>query len=128
MAFLDFEEKHLLGIPEVDEQHKNIYQTVNALYSIKDKNTVEILKVFEKLLDKINQHFKTEENFMIKKKIVHFISHKLEHERAYKKYFKYFEDVKSGKISFDEEIILSLKNWLEAHFEKKDIKLKSFAN
>ena len=69
-------------------------------------------------------HFESEETFMKEKKIVQYISHKLEHDRALNKYSDYYHTLKFGKKEFDPEILNSLINWIKAHIEKKDSKLK----
>lgn len=128
MVPLKFGKEQKLGIKEIDIQHEGIYNTVNHLYKIKKDNPRGILKTFEELLDQLKKHFDTEEKFMKDHKTIFYISHKLEHDRALNKYSNYYKDLKSGKTRFDEEIIESLKNWLESHLEKKDFKLKELIN
>ena len=65
---------------------------------------------------------------MKENKVIHFISHKLEHDRALAKYQNFYNNVKSGNEEFDPAIIISLKNWLEAHLQKKDKKLQVLAS
>ncbi len=128
MDFIKFEKKHILGITEIDEQHKEIYETVNHLFEIQKGEKKEILENYQSLLQKLKIHFETEENLMKKNKVVEFISHKLEHDRALSKYSEYYKILKKVNSTLDTEILTSLKNWLENHFEKKDLKLKQFSN
>ncbi|MBK8945794.1 MAG: hemerythrin family protein [Ignavibacteriae bacterium] len=128
MDFIKFEKEHILGIKEIDSQHKEIYKSVSYLYEIKDGDKKEILENFQSLLQKLKVHFETEENLMKKNKVVEFISHKLEHDRALEKYSTYFKNYKKANAKLDIEILNSLKSWLENHFEKKDIKLKQISN
>ncbi len=127
MAFINFTKDHLIGIKEIDNQHKSIYKTVNHLYNIQHNNKAEVIEIFQTLLEQLKTHFETEENFMKENKIVQFISHKLEHDRAFIKYSSYFKKYKKGKVDLDPDILLSLKNWLNNHFEKKDSKLADLA-
>lgn len=128
MEFLKFEKKHVLGIQEIDVQHKEIYESVNHLYEILNGDKKEIIENYQSLLQKLKVHFETEENLMKKNKVVEFISHKLEHDRALEKYSEYFKTLKKANSTLDSEILVSLKNWLENHFEKKDLKLKYILN
>lgn len=128
MDFIKFEKKHVLGIQEIDEQHKVIYETVNQLYQNQKADKKEILETYQSLIQKLKTHFETEENLMKQNKVVEFISHKLEHDRALAKYSEYFKTLKKANSSLDIEMIISLKNWLENHFEKKDLKLKNLMN
>ncbi|MBI1933721.1 MAG: hemerythrin family protein [Ignavibacteriales bacterium] len=128
MDFIKFESKHVLGIEEIDNQHKKIYETVNKLFEMQNSTKVEIIDIYQNLLKEFKIHFETEESLMKKNKVVEFISHKLEHDRALQKYSDYLKTLKKANSKLDMEILKSMKNWLENHFEKKDIKLKQFLN
>lgn len=123
MTFIKWEKKFDLGIDNFDNQHKEIIELVNQLYEKKEGNKSEILKLFKSLLSKMDEHFKDEETLMKEKKIVQFISHKLEHDRALQKYSDYYNKLSKKNINLDTEILESLKNWFEVHLEKKDKKL-----
>lgn len=123
MTFIKWEKKFDLGIDNFDNQHKEIIELVNQLYEKKEGNKSEILKLFKSLLSKMDEHFKDEETLMKEKKIVQFISHKLEHARALQKYSDYYNKLSKKNIKLDTEILESLKNWFEVHLEKKDKKL-----
>ncbi|MBK7106070.1 MAG: hypothetical protein IPH62_12380 [Ignavibacteriae bacterium] len=66
MEFLKFEKKHVLGIQEIDVQHKEIYESVNHLYEILNGDKKEIIENYQSLLQKLKVHFETEENLMKK--------------------------------------------------------------
>ena len=59
-------------------------------------------------------------------KVLQFISHKLEHDRALSKYSDYYRKFKINKTPFDADILVSLKNWMENHLIKKDFQLQSY--
>ena len=123
MSLMEFGNKQKIGIQKIDNEHKAIIENVNHLYEIKDHEKTEILKSFDSLLEKLKNHFRSEETFMIEHKSMNYISHKLEHDRAYKKYLNYYQSFKSSKNNFDSEILLSMRNWIESHLVKKDMKL-----
>ncbi|MCB0745591.1 MAG: hemerythrin family protein [Ignavibacteriae bacterium] len=127
MDFIKFEPKHILGIKEIDDQHREIYKTVSHLFEIQKKEKKEILKTYGLLLTQLKDHFETEENLMKKNDVVEFISHKLEHDRTLQKYTTYYNEFQFSKSPLNIEMLKSLKNWLEIHFEKKDIKLQLLA-
>lgn len=125
MKLMDFGGDHKIGLKKIDEQHADICETLNYIYDIKDHDKKEILEAFDQLLSKLKYHFETEENLMKENKVVHFISHKLEHDRAFLKYSDYYGLFKNGNETFDAEILVSLKNWIENHLVKKDMKLQA---
>ena len=124
MKLMHFGEDQKIGIQKIDVQHEEIIETVNHIYEIKDHEKQEILELFTQLLKQLKFHFESEENLMKDNKVVHYISHKLEHDRALLKYSDYCSLYKSGKAKFDSEILVSLKNWIENHLVKKDMKLQ----
>lgn len=123
MTFIKFGKDQKIGIKEFDNQHKEIIDTINHLFKIKDHAKNEILESFNSLITQLKEHFNSEETFMKECKTVHFISHKLEHDRALSKYSDYYRTFKGNDSSFDVEILYSIKNWLENHLIKKDCKL-----
>lgn len=125
MTFIKFGKDQKIGIKEFDDQHKEIIETVNHLFEIKDHAKKEILESFNSFITQLKEHFISEEAFMKEHKIVQFISHKLEHDRALSKYSDYYQTLKSNDSAFDIEILYSIKNWLENHLVKKDSKLLS---
>lgn len=128
MNLINFGKDYEIGIKSVDKQHKDIIDTINYLYNIRTHEKKEILEYFNTLIKQLKTHFESEENLMKEKKVVHFISHKLEHDRAYSKYADYYNSYKAGKEEFDPEILVSLKNWIENHMVRKDMKLKALAS
>lgn len=128
MKFINFGKDYEIGIRSVDQQHKEIIDTINYLYDIRTHDKKEILEYFNTLVTQLKTHFESEENLMKENKVVHFISHKLEHDRAYSKYADYYNTYKAGNTEFDPEILVSLKNWIQNHMIRKDMKLKALAN
>ena len=128
MKLMSFGKEQKIGIQKIDTQHKEIVDTINHLYEIKDNDESEILDSFDLLIDQLKNHFESEETLMKDNHVVNYISHKLEHDRALAKYQDYYSSVKSGKEEFNSEIIISVKNWLEAHLLRKDKKLQVLAN
>lgn len=125
MALMKFGNEQKIGIQAIDDEHKAIFDNVNYLFDIKDHEKNEILESYDSLLEKLKKHFNTEEMFMKENNSMNYISHKLEHDRAYKKYLNYYLSFKSEKEEFDSEILISMRNWLESHLIKKDMQLTS---
>lgn len=127
MKLMSFGKEQKIGIKNIDNQHKEIVTTINHLYEIRNEGKAEILKSFDSLIGQLKVHFNSEETLMKENKFLHFISHKLEHDRALDKYQTYYNNIKLGKEEFDSQILLSMKNWFEAHLLKKDKKLQVLA-
>lgn len=120
------------GIDEIDEQHKNIVKAINELccsVSV-NKSKKEIKKILEKLDVYVNNHFKTEENYMEKYNYDNILDHKDAHSYFIKTYgqirYSYFY-VDSKNLPKDEiintyslHLCLVLSDWIKLHFPTLD--------
>ena len=68
---IEWNDEYLLGIQEIDNQHKKLVAIANELYDITTGNSevykLEMSKVLKKLTDYTVYHFSSEEEFMKKK-------------------------------------------------------------
>lgn len=119
------DEKFLIGIKVIDEQHRQLFQIANKLndevldYALLSEIFIELIKYSE-------YHFKTEEIFWEKLNFEESIIHKKMHE-------KFIEELNNKILGFKienslsnqkEELNLFIKNWLYDHILKEDVKLK----
>lgn len=63
---LKWDEKYSLGIDNIDEQHKHLFDIVSKIYSLQESKDVKnnIKAILLELFDYIKVHFKDEEKFM----------------------------------------------------------------
>lgn len=119
------DEKFLIGIKVIDEQHRQLFQIANKLngevldYALLSEIFIELIKYSE-------YHFKTEEIFWEKLNFEESIIHKKMHE-------KFIEELNNKILGLKienslsnqkEELNLFIKNWLYDHILKEDVKLK----
>jgi hemerythrin len=102
-----------LGIPSIDEQHKNLLEIGNKISNLLmaheegDDNYEDIFNVIEELKAYTIYHFDTEEELFVKYDYPNYESHKKEHDD----FIDYVESVDFGVI--DENQKLFLKELLE---------------
>lgn len=82
MAFMEWSDKLLTGVREVDEQHKKLVALINELYdAMKQGKGKEVIdKALDELVKYAGYHFSTEETLMTKYGYPELASHKREHE------------------------------------------------
>ena len=124
---VEWSDKLETGIPEIDEQHKELIVTLNRLGRLK-YGKEDFLEVLEELIEYTNIHFKTEENYMIKDNYPGYDKHKSYHNLLINKlsdYIKEFyetEDIEDlGTRLYD-----FVGNWMVNHYSGEDINLASF--
>lgn len=80
MANLIWKKQLSVGNLVIDSGHQNLIGMINSLeYAIKNKDSQELLRVFERFCDFAHLHFKDEEKIMQAVKFP-FIPHRLEHQ------------------------------------------------
>lgn len=127
MNFIQWSDELMVNVPIIDQQHKNMAEIINALHmtlgSGKDMKAKLLMK---DLVEDVKIHFETEEDLMKNNKYLNFFSHKLEHDRFVKKVEELNEQVQSGKVQVNLEMMKSFKNWFYNHIDINDKKLGDY--
>lgn len=119
---LIWSEKYLLGIEEIDSQHRIFVglmeKLVDAFNNKKEK--VEMEKIYRELFDYVKYHFGTEEKyfkkFNFKGMAVHMAEHQSFREIIYEMYVAAMKDKYIGTV----ELTTFMYEWLVNHTAKMD--------
>jgi len=120
---LEWNDKMLLGIPSIDEQHKQLVDMLNELYAGFKAGTAKnvIGPVLDRLIKYTATHFKHEEEIFDETGYPESKHHKMEHENLVKRVLEV-----QAKFNANHESILSqdlmafLRNWLVDHIMGTD--------
>ena len=119
-----WDDKYLLGIPEIDSQHKKLIEIANELYDIAsvstDKYKQEMGTVLKKIVDYTVYHFSNEEQFMQKFGYIGSAAHKTAHDGFIKEV-----EYHAGKISIEDSSSAAkfydfIVVWILNHIAKAD--------
>jgi hemerythrin len=125
MALITWGPKLMLGIQQIDEQHKKLVQLVNKLNDamVAGHGRDAIGPTLTELVKYTQYHFATEERLMKLHGYEHSAEHKAEHA-------KLLRDVGDFKVRFDAgnsmlsiELLRFLRDWLFGHIAGSDMKL-----
>ncbi|OPJ60330.1 bacteriohemerythrin [Clostridium oryzae] len=123
---IKWKDEYLVGITEIDEQHKKIFEIGERAYELL-KNEIYIDK-YDRIIAVINElreyaafHFKWEEGYMTKIGYKRFFSQKVEHDEFIKK----INSVDLEKVDMNQDeyllsIIEFIINWIGEHIIEKD--------
>jgi diguanylate cyclase (GGDEF)-like protein/hemerythrin-like metal-binding protein/PAS domain S-box-containing protein len=120
-----FDEEHIVGIPEIDEQHRHLVDLINTLNkTINDNEDEAVLKKhLEELTEYTTFHFKTEHDFMERYNYPQRQSHDFAHGLL-------LADASHFKTRFyrggDLFVLQSIKDWLLHHIITEDKPLGEF--
>jgi len=121
---LDWVDKFILGIEDIDEQHKQLIELVNSMFaSFKlDKNKKEIKENIKSFVDFASYHFGNEEQYFEQFNYPESESHIKEHNEFIKQVKAFQSDYNANKVKFLDDIMSYIKVWLYRHFTEIDVK------
>ncbi|MCX7909680.1 MAG: bacteriohemerythrin [Ignavibacteria bacterium] len=130
MSFITWNDSYSVGVAIIDNQHKRLVNIINELNDAMGagKGKEVLGKVLFELIQYVNTHFKTEEEYMIKYQYDEYEQHRYEHEKLTDEVKRFYEDFNSGKAVLSIQIMNFLRNWLMDHIIIKDKKFGKFLN
>ena len=115
-----------LDIPEIDAQHKKLFEIGSRLYEIISlkgnyDHYDEIMQIIDELRDYAQYHFSYEEDLMRKKDYENYDVHKIEHDFFIKKIAR----INVNDIEYDQdkvmlEMVSFVADWISGHILKTD--------
>lgn len=126
MELIKWSEKYSVNNFLLDSQHKKLIAIINELHTaMKVARVNEIMQtIFDELIWYTKEHFRTEEQIMLKFNYPGFNEHKEEHERLTEQVLKLQKNYKDGETLITMETMNFLKSWLINHIEGTDKKYK----
>ncbi len=127
METLELDPSLLLGVKEIDEQHKELVDLINHSRAIlqSDQDLTELAQIFHRLEQLIIHHFSAEELLMVKYKYPGLQHHKEMHDISVRRTF----DLDVSHITSDpkvgEALVNQLSEWLFKHI-KEDADMVSY--
>lgn len=130
MSFITWNDSYSVGVVLIDNQHKRLINIINELSDAMGagKGKDVLGKVLQELIQYVNTHFKTEEDYMVKYSYPEYEAHRYEHEKLTDEVKRFYEDFNAGKALLTIQIMNFLRNWLMDHIVVKDKKFGKFLN
>jgi hemerythrin len=121
---IEWNEKYCLGIPKIDEDHKNLIGIINKAVLSKEHNDnpEELKEVLNEMIKYAQTHFATEELYMAKFNYPEYQYHKKEHLDFTTKINAYENGLINADYHIADEILDYLKKWLVNHILETDKK------
>lgn len=128
MGYLKWIDKYSINVPQIDEQHKKLFNLVNALYEAMHagKGRDMIGTVIQEFVDYTGYHFNAEERLLLRHGYPDFSEHKEMHDALVRKAQGLKEAFDSGDSPTAIDVMLLLANWLNRHVLDEDRKYKPY--
>ncbi len=120
--YIKWNNKYCVGISIIDEQHKKLFGFINkTIYAMEHSDSTEELKEeLEEMINFAQEHFETEENYMIEFDYPEYEDHYEEHYDFITKTIAHLGMVVKGDYHISNELIKYLKQWLVNHIQVSD--------
>ena len=124
---IKWEDKYSVNISMLDEEHKKIIDTINALTVAQQQNYTldKVAEIINDIITYKKEHFKSEENYMIKFKYPEYQSHKEEHVKFLERITFYHNRLILNDYIVENnifDILKYFKQWITEHIQTVDKK------
>lgn len=130
MAGFIWDESWAVGVAEIDEQHKRLFELAEALRKrCTDTCEADLLqRAVEEFTDYTRHHFATEERYMDEYEYAGRDDHVEEHMECSMRVVDFFGDCVAGGEEAAEEFLGYLAEWIEQHIKGTDVGLADYLN
>ncbi|WP_051378800.1 bacteriohemerythrin [Derxia gummosa] len=120
-ALVVWDEEYSVGIPEVDEQHRGLFELVNRVYeaAVHHASSAEVREIVDALEHYTVLHFADEERYMLHARYPDFPSHKAKHDDFVARVRVEKQRLQAG-FPLELDIVNFLSDWLVSHILRAD--------
>jgi hemerythrin len=121
-ALFKWTDEYSVGIEEIDNQHKTLFDLINRLYfaALNREDATETVEILDTLLDYTRTHFALEEKLLESAGYADLAEHAQEHRRFIEKLNSVVQKFMIEEKTVTFELINFLKHWLKEHILETD--------
>ena len=125
LPLLAWKSEYTLGIPDVDHEHRELFDLINELHEslFEPESETTVSDFLGELFSKISSHFALEERLMRDGRYADFPAHKSDHERLLDEIRDLMDDYEDGGYVDLERFAVELERWFSVHFSTHDAAL-----
>jgi hemerythrin len=129
-TFVVWEERYSMGIPAIDEQHKELLVLTNKLYDACREGEESAREYFREVIrsavEYVQFHFTSEERLMERINFPELMEHKVQHTHFVKQVLEEVKNFEQGKSFVPNIFVRFLRDWVLTHIAMSDIKYAEY--
>jgi hemerythrin len=129
-VIVSWQDSYSIGVPLVDDQHKELIKLTNTLYGACKKGVEFSKPVFLKTIrgavEYVGYHFSTEEKMMTRVCYPGYPEHKKQHEDFVRTVLQEVNNFTSGQDFSPENFVLFLRDWVLNHIAYTDTRMGKY--
>jgi len=129
-VFIPWEERFAIGIPLIDDQHKELLNLANSLHETCRQGIEFVPDGFRKAtsaaVEYVKVHFSTEEKIMERVGYPKIGEHKAEHHQFVQQVLAEIKNFEEGKAFVPHRFVAFLKDWTLSHIALMDKKMADY--
>lgn len=128
MKLIEWRDDFSIGLPEVDHEHRQLIESINALYGDLDSgaDAEQVAGVLGDIHADIAAHFALEEKNMASLGYDGLAAHKADHERLIDDLLDIIDDVHAAGFCDADTLSQRLSAWFGEHFRTQDARLHAW--
>ena len=124
MALIEWRKEFETGVADVDHEHRELVDLINALHGEIGKGAAKerIREFLGEVFARIAAHFALEESIMRKHAYDEYAAHKAEHEKLLDEIRDIMDEAEDTE-AYGEALAATVRDWFVNHFKSKDARL-----
>jgi hemerythrin len=128
MSMFEWKAEYAVGHPEIDSQHKRLFQLAAELHTAMSggKGKDVLSGTLATLIAYTKHHFASEERLMQAHHYPEYAKHKVLHDQLTARVVAFQKDFAAGRTALSVDLLQFLKDWLAHHIGETDRKITVF--
>ncbi len=130
MSEIDWDDDLSVGVPSIDDQHKQLIALTNSLFQaiLEGRGFVVLMDILNELAEYAVTHFDYEEKLMKAYGYpeAELKAHICEHDALKEQVAEYIEKCTAHEVALDVKVFNFLRDWTTDHLIETDMKYKRF--
>ena len=125
MTLIDWNDNFRVGVDEVDHEHRELIEEINALHASMRKGADydAVILALGEIYAQIAAHFALEEKMMRQSRYPAFLEHKQDHETLLDDLRDIMDEVEDDGTFDERSLARDLERWFSDHFRTHDARL-----